>query len=664
MRSKSLRKGLVILIVFAMMFAMGVVNLTTAQALPGSEGTVYSSANEKVDVLIGFYHAPGSSERALVRSHGGEISRQFKIVDVIAASMTQQAADALAKTPGVRYVEPDGPVYAHDQTVPWGIDRVFGDETYSFGTWVTTGGDGIAVAILDTGIDENHEDLPKLSGGKNTIDETDWGSDGSGHGTHVAGTVAALDNEVGVVGVGPEIVLYAVKVLSDGGSGTIDSLVAGIEWAVENDILILNMSLGADTHYQTLQDATDAAYEAGHLIVSSAGNSGNPPGRGDNVSYPAAYDSVIAVAASTDNDRRSSFSSTGPAVELIAPGSSILSTLPGNSYGTYSGTSMASPHAAGAVALVWAANTGLTNVELRTILQETAEDLGLSANHQGYGLVRADLAVRAAGETELPATGNIEGTVKDKDDVAIEGAAVVVEGTDLSATTDADGHYLLEDVPEGEQEVTASADGYNPVPAKVTVEEDVTVTQDFVLGAIPTYTVSGTVKDNEGNALEGATVTIEGTAQSAATDGDGNYSLVDLEEGTYEITASKDGYSSQTKNVKVDSDTTLDFKMEETEDASGLTINHFELTDTSNRAWARVTVEWAVSSDVDLASVKTEMLLDGDVVDSETSTVSGVTASGAHDLRVRGGHGKTYEVKLTVTDAEGNSTYETKEIDL
>jgi len=541
---------------------VAVLTVMLVACLLGSAGLAAGPV-EKEGFLIGFHGAPGPTEQALVQGAGGEIYREFSIVNVIAARMTPQAAYALTRNPGVAYVELDGPVYALDQTVPWGIDRVFGDESYSFETWGITRGGGVAVAILDTGIDENHEDLPDLLGGVNTIDDTHWGSDGSGHGTHVAGTVAALDNTWGVVGVGPQIGLYAVKVLNDGGGGTVESVVGGIEWAVQQGIPILNMSLGTRDHYQALQDACDAAYAAGHLLVAAAGNEGNPGGRGDNVGYPAKYDSVMAVAASTINDTRSSFSSTGPAVELIAPGSSILSTLPGNNYGTYSGTSMASPHVAGVAALVLAADPGLTNVQIRTILQETAEDLGLSANHQGYGLVRADLAVRAVGEVEPQPTGSIEGTVKGEDGTAIEGAAVVVEGTDLSAITSADGYYLLENVPAGDQGVTASADGYYSQTATVTVVEDTTVTQDFVLTAIPTYTVSGTVTDSQGSALEGATVTVEETGQSATTASDGTYSISDVDEGTYDITASKSGYSSQTKTVTVESDTTVDFVLDE-----------------------------------------------------------------------------------------------------
>jgi subtilisin len=529
--------------------------------------------------LIGFFETP---DIGLVKGAGGDVYRTFKIVPAVAARLSSQAAEALAKNPKVRYVELDHEVFAHGQTVPWGIDRVFGEESYSFGTWGITRGGGIAVAILDTGIDENHEDLPELLGGINTIDNTHWGSDGSGHGTHVAGTVAALDNNLGVVGVGPQIGLYAVKVLSDGGSGSVSSVAGGIDWAVEQGIPVLNMSLGSGSSSQTLKDACDAAYAKGHLLVASAGNNGNPGGRGDNVGYPGAYESVIAVAASTSNDSRASYSSTGPAVELIAPGSSILSTLPGDNYGTYSGTSMASPHVAGIAALVKAANPGLSNAEIRQILRDTAEDLGLSSNQQGYGLARADLAVRAD-------------------------------------------------------------EGVEPPPPA------------------PTWTVSGTVTDGVGNALQGATVTIEGTGLSTTTGTDGSYSISNVEESIYNISASKSGYSSETINVNVDKDTTVDFVLKE-EAETELSIDTFELTNTSNPAWGRVTVDWAVSGS-NLSTVKSEMKLNGNVVDQQTSSVSGNQAGGTHELRHRGGAG-TYDIVLTVTDANGKTVSETKQITL
>lgn len=489
---------LLLVMVFAsgcipVMEKLGLVNPTNEEQLSPEKG---GPPDGLVKVLIGFKEKPGPPEQALVSGLGGEIYRQFTIVNVIAARMKQEAADALAKNIKVRYVEPDGPVYALGQEVPWGIDRVFGDESYSFDTWRITRGSGTAVAVIDTGIDVYHEDLNVVGGvrfctiGPILYQDDNYYDDNS-HGTHVAGTVAALDNGWGVVGVGPEIDLYAVKVLDASGSGSVSSVVAGIEWSVEQGIPVLNMSLGSSTHSQTLQDACDAADSAGHLLVAAAGNSGNSDGTGDNVGYPAKYSSVIAVAASDSNDSRASFSSTGSDVELIAPGVDILSTVPGNRYDTYSGTSMASPHVAGAAALAWSADSFLTNVQIRGLLQETAEDLGLSSNHQGYGLVRADLAV------------------------------------------------------------------------------------------------------------------------------------------------------------------------------GGPVIDKFELTNTSNPAWARVTVEWAVSSNkIGLSNVKTEMILDGKVVDSKTSSVSGSEASGTHELRIRGGHGKTYDITLTVTDIDGNWTSDTKPITL
>ncbi|MDW7740654.1 MAG: S8 family serine peptidase [Bacillota bacterium] len=375
-----------------------------ANAEPTEDELTSSGSDDKVDVLIGFFEPPGRF-RQMIEAAGGDIYREFKIINVIAARLKPQAVEVLARNPVVRYIEPDELVYATElsassstQTIPWGINRVFGPEEYPFATWDFSKGEGIAVAVLDTGIDENHVDLPNLLGGVTTVDSTHWGADVHGHGTHVAGTIAALDNDYGVVGVVPLVGLYAVKVLDDSGIGATSAVAAGIEWAVLNEIPVINMSLGSSSSSTTLRDACNAAYNAGHLLISSAGNAGNVGGGGDNVSYPARHETVVAVASSTINDTRSSTSSTGPAVELIAPGNAILSTYPGDLYATASGTSMASPHVAGVAALIWAFNPHLTNVEIRSILRETAEDLGLPANHQGYGLVRADLAIAAIPE--------------------------------------------------------------------------------------------------------------------------------------------------------------------------------------------------------------------------------------------------------------------------
>ncbi|MCR3955490.1 MAG: S8 family serine peptidase [Gudongella sp.] len=382
-------KVTVVLIVFLMILSIGTSRVQSAEPV------------DKVEVLVGFNDMSAREQnRGLVRAFGGEIYAEFGIVDVIAARMTPQQASALARNPRVSYIEPDSEVHALAQDVPWGIDRVFGAEDYSFGTWDSSRGAGIGVAVLDTGVDMDHEDLEVVGGRRFylrglTLRSDDQYNDVNGHGTHVAGTIAALDNGIGVVGVAPEAKLYAVKVLGDNGSGSVSAIVAGIEWVYNrSDISIINMSLGSSTYSATFENACNRAYSEGILIVSSAGNSGNTEGTGDTVGYPAKYASVVAVAASDINDGRAYFSSTGLDVELIAPGMNIKSTVPDSKYEDgWSGTSMASPHVAGAAALVWGTDPTMTNEEVRGILADTAGDLGLPTEHQGNGLVRADLAV-------------------------------------------------------------------------------------------------------------------------------------------------------------------------------------------------------------------------------------------------------------------------------
>ena len=663
-----------VVIIFAIVFIVGLVAAPMGAAAPPDA--------EKVDVLIGFH---GSPNPGLVRAFGGEIYWEFTVVDVIAARIPLRSAEKLGRQPGVRYVELDRPVYsleinvasaAEVQTLPWGIDRVFGDENYSFPTWQYPTESKIAVAVLDTGIDRNHEDLA-VEGGRrfylvssgppwNRLRDDDKYDDVHGHGTHVAGTIAALDNDRGVVGVAPDVKLYAVKVLGDDGRGTTSTVVAGIEWAMEKNIPVLNMSFGSTTSSQTEEDACMAAYKAGHLLVSSAGNSGNKEGTGDTVGFPAKYDSVIAVAASDQGDERSWWdwantgSSTGPAVELIAPGSQIKSTEPGDNYGTKNGTSMASPHVAGVAALVWAVDPDLTNVRVRQILRKTAEDLGLEQDHQGHGLVRADLAVRKAAEFEAPDTGGIQGTVMDNGG-AVAGATVAVEGTNLWATTGADGAYHLENVPVGDCSVIASADGYYPKTVTVSVVEGATVQQDFTLQSIPIYTVFGTVTNTNSDILVGASVTIEGTVLSAITQDDGKYTISDVEEGTYDITARKDGYVSETKTITVSEDTTVDFQLSAPDEDAVAVIDMFKVTTRTTGPWFRANVVWEVShSESALFEVKSQLLYKGAVVDTVTTSVSGDKASGEHSLRTRG---NADAVRLTVTDINENEISETRELD-
>lgn len=272
-------------------------------------------------------------------------------------------------------------------------------------------GYGVVVAVLDTGIDYSH---PQLYGkviycinavGTRTYRGTNLNNcaDKNGHGTHVAGIIAASLDNVGTAGVAPKVSLIAVKVLSDGGSGTYSDIAEGIVEAVKAGAKIHSMSLGGPSDSSVLRDASYWAYQQGAVQVVAAGNSGDGNPATDNVAYPGRYSWVIAVAAVDQNYAVPSWSSDGPEVDVAAPGVNILSTYPGGRYAYMSGTSMATPHVTGVVALIQAVRAAygkrpLTPVEVYNVITSTARDIGPAGFdvYSGYGLVDAYAAVGAA----------------------------------------------------------------------------------------------------------------------------------------------------------------------------------------------------------------------------------------------------------------------------
>jgi len=348
-------------------------------------------------MLVGFRSDAGpktpQARAEEVRKEGGTVHRSFELVPAVAARLTEQAARKLKARHDVEYVEEDIVLYAIGQIVPWGVNRIDADLAWPTGNT----GRGVKVAILDTGIDYDHPDL-RVAGGVNFAGTARDGStyptawnDGHGHGTHVAGIVAARNNTYGAVGVAPDVSLWAVKVLSDSGSGYTSDIIQGLDWCAANGVKVASMSLGGGST-TSLKYACDRAYGRGVLLVAAAGNNAGA------VSYPAAYSSVIAVSATDSYNRLAYFSNYGSQVELAAPGVSIYSTYKNGSYAGMSGTSMACPHVTGAAALAWA--SGLTtNTAVRTRLRNTAEDLGTRGfdTKFGYGLVDAQRAGRYGG---------------------------------------------------------------------------------------------------------------------------------------------------------------------------------------------------------------------------------------------------------------------------
>lgn len=274
--------------------------------------------------------------------------------------------------------------YSKKQVIPWGIQRVQAPPL-----WPITEGYGIKVGIIDTGIDARHPDLKdNVGGGINTIDSTSPFVDGNGHGTHVAGTVAALNNQIGVVGVSPQARLYALKAFDDDGSATLTDIAQAIDWAIDNNIRILNMSFGSRDTSKVLHHAIKAAFNKGVIMIASAGNSS------ETLDYPARHAEVLAIGAIDKRGKVPSFSNYGKTLNYVAPGVDILSTWPKSPhYTTLSGTSMATPHITGIVALLLSKAPQLTPSQIKRILDRAAQKLPrIQSRKQGRGLVKAKRA--------------------------------------------------------------------------------------------------------------------------------------------------------------------------------------------------------------------------------------------------------------------------------
>ncbi len=265
-------------------------------------------------------------------------------------------------------------------------------------------GSGIKLCIIDTGYDLGHEDLQteNISGDGPCQDvPCNWYEDPNSHGTHVAGTIGAIGgNDKGVVGVvrNGGMPLHIVRGLNGNGSGTWAGIIRGMQQCDESGANVVNMSLGGG-YSRAMEDALDSiiANNDRILFVAAAGNGGNA-----GYLYPASFDSpgMMSVASVDKYKNRSSFSQYNDQVDISAPGSSVLSTVPGNKYATYSGTSMATPHVAAVAALIWSHHSRKTAAEIRDALESSAEDLGTYGrdDYYGNGLVNTKAALDALSE--------------------------------------------------------------------------------------------------------------------------------------------------------------------------------------------------------------------------------------------------------------------------
>jgi len=341
----------------------------------------------------------------VVREAGGFWAKHLDTIDGAAVTLPAGAEKIMKSSSLVEGIYPDAIVrpaevaVAGGQEIPWGITRIGADRA-----WATSTGEGVRVAVIDSGIDLDHPDLKdNIKGGYNAVKRKDSFDDGFGHGTHVAGIIAALNNSYGVVGTSYNVSLYGVKVLDDTGAGRLSDLIEGLAWSVFNRMQVVNISLETSEDLPPFRKAIAKTYAAGVVIVAAAGNGGGE------TAYPAAYPEVIAVSAVDGEDNIAPWSNSGK-IELTAPGVDILSTvpvgfIPDSAYFSSSGTSMACPHVSGTVALLLASkisrkydfnhNGKWDPAEVKKKLQDSSETLpALTPAQQGWGLVRADHALK------------------------------------------------------------------------------------------------------------------------------------------------------------------------------------------------------------------------------------------------------------------------------
>ena len=558
--------------------------------------------------------------RALLKSRGKQ-HQPFWIANAIKVTADRATLDELAARPEVAEILSDVPIPLPDplpgkeepkvNAVEWGIDRIRAPLVWST---FNDRGEGIVVASIDTGVLYNHPALVRqyrgnLGGGSfdhnyNWFDPSNACAnpslvpcDNNGHGTHTMGTMIGDDGAGNQVGVAPNAKWIAAKGC-ESSSCSDAALLASGQWVLAPTDLsgqnpradlrpnIVNNSWGSNNGSDTFYQATVQAWIASGIFPAFAnGNAG--PGCGT-VGSPGSYPESYGVGAFDISNAIASFSSRGPAPaavggqikpDISAPGVNIRSSWNDGTYNSISGTSMATPHLAGTVALIWSAAPSLIGniAGTRALLDQTAIDTsdltcgGTATDNNVWGEGRLD-AFAAVDQAPRGPTGTLQGTVTDASSNPIAGASVHAVGpSDRLTTTDAAGHYSFQ-LPVGSYNVSVSAFGYLTQTANgVAVNDGQTTTQNFTMPAAPAHSVSGHVRDGFLQPIANATVTIQGTPIApATTDANGFYSFASVPEGSYSVQATAGRCNTpQTQSLVVDGNETLDFTLAQLSDSFG-----------------------------------------------------------------------------------------------
>lgn len=251
--------------------------------------------------------------------------------------------------------------------IPWGVRRVRAPEA-----WAHTTGLHVRVGVVDTGVDFSHPDLKySLARGVNLLNRNAWPYDDNGHGTHIAGTIAAAGGPDGITGVAPKSIIFPIKAFDNNGAAYVSDIIQGIDWCVQNNMQIINMSFGMKKKSAAMEDVVVRATQAGVVIVASAGNDQ----KRKSIDYPARLPETISVGATNREHRIASFSNLGSLIDIYAPGEQIRSSWLGGKHRRMNGTSMATSHVSGAIALLLARRPGLKPAEIKALLRRTCRPL-------------------------------------------------------------------------------------------------------------------------------------------------------------------------------------------------------------------------------------------------------------------------------------------------
>jgi subtilisin family serine protease len=387
-------------------------------------GAFAADADDSRKIVMFLDGIPLDVQKLLVTLTGSTVVHVLSLINALAIQLPlgeiDDVLELLLNNPAVLGVfdDPIGSIVSSTlltephsgENFDWGLARIGVPEAQNI-EGVT--GSGVTVGVLDTGIDSSHPDLSgRVVSGFNALPGGGSYKDNHGHGTHMAGIIAAAANDKGIIGAAPKAKLSAVKVLDKDARGRVSDLINGLQWAQKKGLRVANMSLGFSEENVPLERAIERLHKKGMIMVVAAGNCNGDDGGGDEggggdeeegttpacdssqtaVKYPAAYAGVIAVAATDNNDQIAYYSLSGPEVIVAAPGGEktgegILSTTRGGSYAMGSGTSQATAHVSGAVALALQRNSKLTFEQMRDLIEATAEHLGYPTTQQGAGLI-------------------------------------------------------------------------------------------------------------------------------------------------------------------------------------------------------------------------------------------------------------------------------------